>query len=207
VPTQTKRKEVESLPDVLFDEEASLEEVLHAMNSYLLEKYQERSLEQLEDKREAARQRFEEHSQTLAQAQDLVAEAYVKDAKSLDEGDLDADPAGRNVRKARKLLVDSIGKRWRAGLAFTEIDHVIRLRRAEELVQRQQELAPAIAELDEQIRELQAQRDALWGENADVSNQFRENTGDVKSRVEAYRGLSKGPDLQQYERLGRAVGA
>jgi hypothetical protein len=196
-----------SVPPELFDEAASLEEVLHAMNTHLAAKYQERTLEQLEDKREAARQRFEEHSQTLAQAQDLVSSAYVEDAKGMDEDDLDVDPVGKSVRGARKLLVDAVGKRWRAALAFVELDHVIRLRRAEELSERQQELGPAIAELDEQIRKLQAERDDLWGKNADVSNEIRENVGDVKSRVDSYRGLLKGPDLQQYERLGRAVGA
>src|SRR5215210_5322962 len=103
MPAKSKSKKAESehLQEVLFDEAASLEEVLAAMGTHLAEKYQQRTLEQLEDKRETARQRFEQHAATLAQAQDLVAEAYVQDARSLNEDDLDADPAGRQVREAR----------------------------------------------------------------------------------------------------------
>ncbi len=160
--------------------EASVPEIIEAVQTYLVEKHGHLSEEDLVARVKDARARLADIEADLALSEEGLADALLKDEQALGESDLDAPVVAKHFQRERERLAKLVPQRWRLRKVVAELDLLHRMRVGARESERTEELARKIGPLEEQMRELEAELRRLQDERQGALYAAQGATGPMK---------------------------
>ncbi len=158
--------------------------------------YRDWSDEDLQRERERIGPILAAAAEEFGDQHEILREGARKDASEyatsgVDESEMQWTNFGRAQQRVASLEL----KIWHLSRQNAALDLVRRMRQADDLSARQEELFPKVEKLEAKIRNLTAELNDLRGELADLGERRRNTTERWKDRLDEYASLDAGPHL------------